>query len=139
MSGGSGPASAGAFASYDRESSCWRTFQLSLFEDLAAASPTWPRSGTWDLGAACARPMSAPATSASGSSSLLPTPRPQTNGGGYAEPVRRPGLQGGDNLATKVALLPTPLSGEARHGSPNQHRSAGDTMLTGVVASHAEP
>jgi DNA (cytosine-5)-methyltransferase 1 len=32
-----------------------------------------------------------------------------------------------------VDRLPTPLSGEARHGSPNQHRSRGDKMLTGVV------
>jgi len=37
------------------------------------------------------------------------------------------------------ALLPTPLSGEARHGSPNQHRTRGDKMLTGVVLSEIAP
>ena len=30
-------------------------------------------------------------------------------------------------------MLPTPLQGEARHGSPGQHRTRGDTMLTGTV------
>lgn len=42
-------------------------------------------------------------------------------------------------LSVAVQLLPTPLSGEARHGSPNQHRTNGDKMLTGVVLCEIAP
>lgn len=77
MSAGSGPPSREPFATYDPGSCSWRTSQPSLFEDLQASAPTWPRSGTWDLGAAYEHPTSAPATAGNGSSSspaLLPTP-----------------------------------------------------------------
>lgn len=40
---------------------------------------------------------------------------------------------GGPGLPDVAILLPTPLSGEARHGSPGQHRTRGDKMLTGEV------
>jgi len=53
--------------------------------------------------------------------------------GGWPPPVDRgPGDRPGAGDAG-LTLLPTPLTGEARHGSPNQHRSRGDTMLTGEV------
>jgi hypothetical protein len=68
---------------------------------------------------------------------LLRTPGANlgTNGGGQSASKR---LAGGHHPSVEdqvldLPLLPTPLTGEARHGSPNQHRSRGDTMLTGVV------
>jgi hypothetical protein len=51
-----------------------------------------------------------------------------------------PGVQAdGPEVPEVTSMLPTPLSGEARHGSPNQHRSAGDTMLTGEILALANP
>ena len=70
-------------------------------------------------------------------SRLLPTPQANlgTNGGGQSAAKR---LAGGHSPSVEdqvldLPLLPTPLTGEARHGSPNQPRSRGDTMLTGEV------
>lgn len=62
------------FAFYDRPSSSWKTCQGSLLEDSGESCTTWPREGTWDLGFAYELPTWAPPTSASESSSLLPTP-----------------------------------------------------------------
>jgi DNA (cytosine-5)-methyltransferase 1 len=45
----------------------------------------------------------------------------------------------GDDRGTLGGMLPTPLSGEALHGSPNQHRTRGDQMLTGVVLNEMAP
>jgi DNA (cytosine-5)-methyltransferase 1 len=69
----------------------------------------------------------------------LPTPG-ASDGKGPSGPDRtraRPRRGSDADLPEAVKLLPTPLSGEARHGSPNQHRSAGDTMLTGIVLGTA--
>jgi hypothetical protein len=77
MSAGSGRVSCESFATYDPDSCSWRTSQPSLFEDLQASPPTWPKSGTWDLGAAYERPTLALAIDGNASSSslgLLPTP-----------------------------------------------------------------
>lgn len=115
MSAGSGPPWREPFATYDRASSCWRTSQPSLFEDLLASPPTWPKSGTWDLGAAYERPMSVPVTAGSGSSSspgLLRTPTAQlaVNGGSRHPDKRREGGHG-PTLADEIEhLLPTPTS-----------------------------
>lgn len=65
---------------------------------------------------------------------LLPTPS-VSNSHGNAVNSRGELLLPG--AAESMALLPTPLSGEARHGSPGQHRSRGDTMLTGEVLALA--
>ena len=72
---------------------------------------------------------------------LLPTPKANDGKGatithGRFRPDGRPYLDGDANLplvAQELPLLPTPLSGEARHGSPGQHRTRGDKMLTGEV------
>jgi hypothetical protein len=61
-----------------------------------------------------------------------------SNGGGQSARKR---LAGGHSPSVEdqlMDLLPTPLTGEARHGSPNQHRSRGDTMLTGEVIRLAQ-
>jgi hypothetical protein len=109
-----------------------------LFEDLLASPPTWPKSGTWDLGAAYERPMSAPATAGSGSSSspgLLKTPTAQlaVNGGSQHPDKRREGGHG-PTLADQVEhLLPTPRATDGTKGGPNQRGSSGDLMLPSAV------
>ena len=70
---------------------------------------------------------------------LLPTPKANDGKGatithGRTRSDGRPYGDGDANLPLRVIeLLPTPLSGEARHGSPGQHRTRGDKMLTGEV------
>ncbi len=51
-----GPNSLGCFACFDRESSSWKTYQLSLFEDSIEYSETFPLSGTMRNGRCFARP-----------------------------------------------------------------------------------
>jgi len=96
-----------------------------LFEDLQASPPTWPKSGTWDLGAACEHPMSVPATAGSASSSspgLLKTPTAQlaVNGGSQHPDKRRAGGHG-PTLADQVEceLLPTPAARDWKSGQSN--------------------
>ena len=64
------------FAYFDRASSSWRTSRRSLLEGSGESCTTWPKQGTWDLGAAYELPTSERLTAASGSSSSrgLPTP-----------------------------------------------------------------
>lgn len=57
----------------------------------------------------------------------------QAQGGRPLGVHRGPGDRAGGPQEDGLKLLPTPITGEARHGSPNQHRSRGDTMLTGEV------
>ena len=49
-SDGSGLTSLASFARYDRESSCWRTYQGSLFADSETFSESWPPSGSMRSG-----------------------------------------------------------------------------------------
>jgi hypothetical protein len=116
-----------------------------LFEDLQASPPTWPKSGTWELGAAYEHPMSAPVTAGNGSSSspgLLKTPTAQlaVNGGSQHPDKRRAGGHG-PTLADQVEhLLPTPgamdykgsgyTQGRQRDGRP---RPQGDMDLPEAV------
>jgi len=70
-------------------------------------------------------------------SRLFRTPGANLGSNGGAQPAAKR-LAGGhhpsiEDQVAGLALLPTPLTGEARHGSPNQHRSRGDTMLTGEI------
>jgi hypothetical protein len=53
--------------------------------------------------------------------------------GGAAASMSHPGVKGDSTAGDVLSLLPTPLRGEARPGSLNQHRTGGDTMLTGEV------
>lgn len=92
----------------------WETDTLSLY--CGHAEPflaTWPASGSMRNGVASERTKSVPPTVDAASSSepgrLLPTPRPQTKGGCDAVEAP-PNRQGGPNLATAIALLPTPAA-----------------------------
>lgn len=67
-SGGSGPTSLESFATWDRDSSSWRTCQGSLFTDSVTFSGPWPRSGSMRSGMCFPRPESELHTSGAGSS-----------------------------------------------------------------------
>jgi hypothetical protein len=69
----SGLRSSDLLASLDPQSSCWKTSQLSLLEDLDESLATWPRSGIMLSGIAYALPTSAQNNIAT-DGSLWPTP-----------------------------------------------------------------
>jgi hypothetical protein len=101
---GSGPSSLGSFAYFDPDTSLWRMFQVSLLEEWATYSETWPRAGTTVSGTASRRQPSVPLISVTGSSSL-PTPTESDALGGPGSS----GRDGGPNLRTEVGgqLNPT--------------------------------
>lgn len=128
------------FAFYDPDSSSLRTSQGTLISDSTSSSVTLPRSGSMLNGALYARPMSAPATSAPGSSSLLLTPSAGDGQGGGRKnpPPRGEGTkQGSGGLREQVRTLPTPTVGDAksaanatatRHVDPPTGVHAGTTL-----------
>jgi hypothetical protein len=104
-------------ASFDPATSSWRTWRTSLLSTMEPSgekfSGTWPRSGTTSSGIAYRQQPSAPRTSVTGSSPLLPTPTaaPYGNNQSPSEGAAvRPSLEG------LVRLLPTPRS------SPQENR-----------------
>jgi DNA (cytosine-5)-methyltransferase 1 len=98
-------------ASFDRDTSSWRTSQLWLEGGLTEFSETWPRSGLMRNGIAYRLPPLAPLTDEIGSG-LWPTPRAedQQTGAHRGKP---------DTLTAAARLWPTP------HGmcSPNKRRA----------------
>ncbi len=80
MSDTSGPMSRKQFAYYDPDSSSWRMWPDTGLWGSIPYSQTWPKCGTWDLGAAYELPMSAHPIDVNGSL-LLPTPSDGTKGG----------------------------------------------------------
>jgi hypothetical protein len=99
-----------------------------LQESWPEHAPTWPRSGTWDLGAAYEQPTSAPPTAEPESSSLLPTPDAyQAARGGSQDPEKR--IAGGHAVSlqdvTEHQLLPTPRV-SMHHGPSESEIEAGD-------------
>jgi hypothetical protein len=158
----SGPTLRDPFAYYDPATSSWRTSQLSLDPSWGESSPAWPPSGIACDGLAYELPTSALLTAAT-ASSLLPTPEAKLaeSGPDYARADRPE--SGGDDLTTAVTkllpspaardykgpapetmrreggtnlpniFLPTPRATDAAKGSPHQHGSSGDLMLTSAV------
>lgn len=113
--GTSGRTSSEPFASYDRNSSSWRTSQ-DLSSTSESSSVTWPRSGSMRSGRCFERPKLAPLTAATDSSSvhgLLPTP---SHSDGTGSPGTSPKRSGGMNLRTAVTLLPTPSASNPNDG-----------------------
>jgi hypothetical protein len=123
----SGPAFCEPFATYDPDSSCWRTSQGTFPWASDEYSETWPKSGTWDLGHAYERPTLAPPTDATASSSLptLPTPSAADGMGGPGHQ----GRDGGLNLRTAAALLPSPSAGQHNYDEdPDQWLARRDRL-----------
>lgn len=125
---GFGTSLPGSFASYDPESSSWKTYQASLFGGWETYSETWPRAGTMRNGTVCQRSPSAPRTSAIASSSSLgphlaefPTPSATSygsGGNGTGNNTRSRGRPSLDTMA-RTGMWPTPR--------------AADGMLHGVI------
>ena len=120
-SSGSGMTCGELFARWDRATSSWRTSQLTLDGVFDTYSETCPRQGGLRNGSAFARPMWAPRTSETGSSSLLPTPR--ANKWGFP-----------DSHGNTSAWLPTPRATDGTKGGPNQRGSSGDLTLPSAAA-----
>lgn len=108
----------GSLASYDQDSSSWRTSQACLVSGWEPFSETWPRSGMMRHGTAYPLAPSAPLTGGIGFG-LLPTPVATlgTKGGPNQRDSRgRPGLQ------MAAMMLPRPTAtpyGSNKSASPN--------------------
>lgn len=116
--GGSGPSSPVWLASYDPDTSSWRTSQVSLLstedERFPRSSETWPRWGTTRRGEAFALPTPERPTAGSGSSSSLNIPTPTAPDAIWADKGHsRRGIVGNHNLGLvdwARTLLPTPAA-----------------------------
>src|SRR6266511_93458 len=125
-SGGCGPALFESFARWDPATSCWKTFQACLFEDmdLATFSANWPRSGMTRSGNACRlRPLVRHICVTASSS--LPTPRAAEKN----DCQRDRGEIGKERLTltgrVRRGLLPTPTALDADSGRINRSQSQG--------------
>ena len=120
----------GWFASYDPDSSSWRTSQRSLFEDSTECSPTLPRSGTMQNGRLYPRQMPVRPTSASGSSSLLPTPSACSYGTN-----RSPGGKARPSLETMArrGMIPTPTATDHQRGAGHPAKVRRRATLSGYA------
>jgi len=109
-----GPTSAAPFASYDRDSSSWRTSEATSLWALTLSSLTLPDWGCMCGGELFELPTPAPLTVALDSSSLLRTPH-----AGLGERGRDgvyPNPKGQYDLQHQMAdiLLPTPVADHSR-------------------------
>lgn len=106
-----------AFASFDPDSSCWRTSRISLLSSEGELgerfSGTWPRSIMCSQQTVFPLPPLAPRTSAIGSSLLLPSPikRDGSNRGTQ----RGAGSTARGGGASLMQVLPTPTSHDRTH------------------------
>lgn len=116
----------GSFAKWDRSSSTWKTVQLSLLEDSATFSETWPRSGMTRNGRACLRPTAMPRIYGNGSG-YWPTPVASDTG-----TRTKPYAQGGTALSLAVTIWPTPTvcGNYNRKGASS---TSGDGLATAVM------
>lgn len=129
MSDTFGRTSSVPFAFFDPESSSLKTSQGTLDLGLTPSSVTLPPSGSMRSGRLFERPTSGPATSASGSSSLLPTPIAPNGGRTVTDADRWSGKAAytTDGRKRQVDLpnfvkhlLPTPAAQEPG-GTPEAH------------------
>lgn len=142
-----GPNMRGSLASFDPDTSSWKTSPDSVREGLAASSGKWPRSGMTRNGTAyLLQPLARP-TGVIGSGSW-PTPRAQEGGPDYAklERGKKPGHSTSPSLATAVALSeqglwPTPTASDARKGyssPPGPSNDRGRETLSGQVHARGQ-
>jgi hypothetical protein len=97
-----------SFASYDPDTSSWKTSQLSLLADSTPYSETWPRAGMMRNGTSYRLQPLAPRTSVKESGLLLTTPTATVA-------VRSKDFRKGrlPNCA-EIAMWPTPTASQAR-------------------------
>lgn len=95
-------------ARLDRDSSSWRTSQLSLLGGLTEFSETWPRSGLMRNGTAYRLPPLVPLTDAT-ESGLLPTPAATSYGSNQGGAAGRVGpVRESLETMARRGTLPTP-------------------------------
>jgi hypothetical protein len=139
-----GPSTQDSFASYDPDTSSWRTSQLCLDGDLDEFSETWPRAGTTRNGIAYQQQPLAPLTGATGSG-LLPTPENRGSVAGWPTPtgsVAQLGESPESWLALTIAvqIWPTPTAGDskntanatAKRRNPDSRHHSGTTLVDAV-------
>ena len=104
-----GPTLPGWFASYDPDTSSWRTRQTCLIEGLDEFSGTWPRAGTMRSGRVSALVMWEHPIAVGGRSSVptyvrshVPTPVASDRKGSTGEGCRRGSL-------AEFVMVPTPV------------------------------
>jgi hypothetical protein len=136
-----GPNTRESFASFDRDSSSWRTSQLCLDGEWSEFSATWPRAGMTRSGKAFELPMLAPHTDES-ESGLWPTPTvADTFGTTASHPKKEHKFETlhSVTLAQVVhhrEMWPTPKSSAANYGRPREN-DRGD--LQAAVTSFPTP
>ena len=126
--------SSDALASYDHNTSCWRTCQASLLQMLDDSSDVfsgpWPRSGTMRNGVCYPQPMSARPTSESGSGSW-PTPNSSDYKGAMTVEACKTWEFRGTNLPEAAVTWATPTVDDANNvtrASGSQQSLARDTF-----------
>lgn len=110
------------FATYDHDSSSWRTWEHFLFEGSTSFSGRWPNSGMTHDGRAFELPTSALPTSAIDCSSSVSLGTPSARAAKGANSVR---VASGDTrglLENQVATIPTPQARDGNHGGPQGKR-----------------
>jgi hypothetical protein len=125
-----GRSSPASFATYDRDTQFWKTFQRCLVEDLETYSETWPRSGMTRSGIAYQLPTLAPLTDEIESGSW-PTPTATLGkNGGLVTP--RKAREGGtliEALSARIWATPTVKGNYNRAGISAK---SGDGLATQV-------
>jgi len=121
-----------SLAMFDRDSSSWKTAQLSLLGDSGKSSVTWPRSGMTADGRCWALPMSGRRTAETGSG-LWPTPTVcgNHNRKGASE-------HSGDGLATAVKKWPTPTANDAKNCALPPSQMEWDNLPGALLRSGAQ-
>ena len=133
--------SSDALASFDHESSCWRTSQASLLQTLDASSDVfsgpWPRSGTMRNGVCYPQPTLARPTSESGSGSW-PTPNSSDYKGAMTVEACKAWEFRGTNLPEAAVTWATPTVDDANNvtrTSGSQQSLARDTFMWATPSS----
>ena len=101
-----------SFAWYDRNTSCWKTFQRSLLTDWTPFSESWPKQGMTRNGRAYRQALWAPAISGIGGGAL-PTPKASDGERGRDKARARPDLKGRELATVLRDSLPTPRANSA--------------------------
>ena len=133
-----------SFASYDRESSSWKTFQLSLFGGLAPFLETFPQSGMMRNGVLYRLRTLEPCTCEDAGSVWRINPACQTTDGLLPTPTKlhserkKPHAQGGRPLLFQLlkangepVFLPTPTTSEQKY------RLQGDSQASKCLEAKA--
>ena len=134
-----GPTRLASLTRYDRDTSSWRTYQLSvvLTDEMEATQPisgefsaTWPRAGMMRDGIVYPRRPLVPLTRGIGCG-LWPTPTTDA-----ANERKTRYAQGGASLSYAVKMWPTPTRGDSRgtrtSAKAKRLYSAGPTLLESV-------